>query len=328
MTKISVIIPVYNIEQYLRRCLDSICGQTFKDLEIICVNDNSTDCSGDILTEYAARDCRIRVLNNEVNLKAGPSRNKGLKVAVGEYIYFMDADDYIDENYLQELYENALKYDADITMNVNIMTDKAGKSDKYVHPSMPSIPHEGCFIDNEVAIDKSFCVIWMRLFRKHLLISNDVFFDPLEVRQDIIFNYIVNSYANKIFAFSGSAYHYIIRDDSLSGIAEKNNNRDLNTMKAYNIIYDYLLEHDLLKINRAKLFNVSPFYKVDTQEKFDLYKSYFEKIKEYLYAHKEQYNAMDLFFCSIISESRSFNDYKASYPQSVAMAFVKQGRKF
>lgn len=92
MMKLSVIIPVYNAERYLRRCLDSVLAQTLRDIEIICIDDGSTDGSVAILAEYAAKDVRIRVLRQE-NRGQGVARNRGLAVAHGEYVYFMDADD-------------------------------------------------------------------------------------------------------------------------------------------------------------------------------------------------------------------------------------------
>ena len=89
MPKVSVIIPVYNVEKYLRACLDSVVNQTFRDIEIICVDDGSTDGSGAILDEYAAKDSRMRVIR-QANAGAGAARNAGLDVATGEYVFFAD----------------------------------------------------------------------------------------------------------------------------------------------------------------------------------------------------------------------------------------------
>jgi hypothetical protein len=93
MMQLSVVIPVFNAERYLRRCLDSVLAQTLHDIEIICINDGSTDGSAAILAEYAAKDSRVRVLCQPENAGQGAARNRGLEVANGEYVYFMDADD-------------------------------------------------------------------------------------------------------------------------------------------------------------------------------------------------------------------------------------------
>ena len=112
---LSVVIPVYNTEDYLEECLDSIVNQTFKDMEIICIDDGSTDRSLEILKEYEARDSRITVYTQE---NQGPSRtrNRGMSLARGKYIYFMDADDFLEKNALKELYDISEETDADFIL--------------------------------------------------------------------------------------------------------------------------------------------------------------------------------------------------------------------
>ena len=115
MAKISVIIPVYNVEEYLERCLNSVVNQTFKDLEIICVNDGSTDSSGEILQKFARKDARIKIIKRP-NGGLSAARNTGLEVMSGEYFAFLDSDDWIDLNFYEKLYEKAKEFDADIAM--------------------------------------------------------------------------------------------------------------------------------------------------------------------------------------------------------------------
>ena len=101
---ITIIVPVYNVEKYLRRCLDSIIGQTYQNLEILCIDDGSTDSSGEICKQYAAQDERIKVLRQE-NHGVSAARNKGLDAATGEYIAFVDSDDYIEADMIGRLYQ-------------------------------------------------------------------------------------------------------------------------------------------------------------------------------------------------------------------------------
>ena len=96
---ISIVVPVYNTEKYLPKCLDSLLGQTYKNLEIICINDGSTDGSLQILEDYAKQDNRIIVLSQE-NAKQGAARNRGLDIAKGEYVTFVDSDDWIEKSYI------------------------------------------------------------------------------------------------------------------------------------------------------------------------------------------------------------------------------------
>lgn len=130
-TKVSVILPVYNTEKYLPECLDSLLNQTLKDIEIICINDGSTDNSLEILQEYQANDQRIRILNQE-NQGAAIARNKGIQMAEGEYLSFLDADDFFDENMLKWSYEKAQKTNSDICIYGSYLYDNLTKKEKNV----------------------------------------------------------------------------------------------------------------------------------------------------------------------------------------------------
>ena len=115
MPQISVIIPVYNVEPYLRQCLDSVVNQTFGDLQIICVNDGSTDGSLAILEQYAAADNRVEIVNKE-NGGLNSARNAGLDRVTGEYFAIVDSDDWIDLTAYEKLYARAKESDADMTL--------------------------------------------------------------------------------------------------------------------------------------------------------------------------------------------------------------------
>ena len=120
---VSIIIPVYNVEKYLEECLDSILKQTYKNIEVICVNDGSTDNSLNILEKYAVKDNRFIVLNQS-NHGLSYSRNKGLKQARGKYIYYLDSDDYILPNTIKTLAENIEERDLEVLLfNANVFGD-------------------------------------------------------------------------------------------------------------------------------------------------------------------------------------------------------------
>ena len=107
MSKVSVIIPVYNTEKFLRKCLDSVCNQTLQDIEIICINDCSTDGSLEILREYAGKDNRIKLIELFENGGAAKARNIGIDIAHGEYIGFVDSDDFVDLDFYEKYLLNA-----------------------------------------------------------------------------------------------------------------------------------------------------------------------------------------------------------------------------
>ena len=113
---ISLIIPVYNVENYLRQCLDSIINQTLKEIEIICINDGSTDSSKQILEEYALKDERIKIINQK-NKGAGAARNSGIDAATGEYIGFVDSDDWVNLDAFEKLYNKITRENVDIVFS-------------------------------------------------------------------------------------------------------------------------------------------------------------------------------------------------------------------
>ncbi len=113
MPKVSIIIPVYNVEKYLQRCLDSVVNQTLKDIEIICVNDGSTDNSAIILEEFSKKDERIKIVNQK-NGGLSRARNTGLEHSNGDYIGFLDSDDWIDLDYYEKLHDAAERNNCDI----------------------------------------------------------------------------------------------------------------------------------------------------------------------------------------------------------------------
>lgn len=132
--KISIIIPVYNVEKYLRECLDSCVNQTLEDIEIICVDDCSTDNSYKILEEYQQKDSRIRIFQQEENKKQGAARNKGLEVATGEYVWFIDSDDYIDTKACQILYDAVKEFDVDMLCFSAIQFSEEDEKRKFFYP--------------------------------------------------------------------------------------------------------------------------------------------------------------------------------------------------
>ena len=119
MTGITVTIPVYNTEKYLERCLDSVQGQTFRDLEILCIDDGSTDRSPEILRQRAASDARIRVITLPGNRGIPHARNLAIDEARGEYLYYMDSDDWLDPDYLEAMYGQAQRTGQDVVINGN-----------------------------------------------------------------------------------------------------------------------------------------------------------------------------------------------------------------
>jgi len=325
MVKLSVIIPVYNGDKYIANGLDSLLNQTFKDFEVICINDCSTDNSFKILKEYALKDNRIIIINNEKNLGAALTRNVGINRAKGEYIYFLDADDYIDEKYLECMVQKIEQEKCDVVLNLSILNETNGNSFPYKHPSMPEINPDGEYLDKITTIHDAPCFIWARIYRKSFLNENKLRFLDIHATDDVVFNAIVDMYVDKTFVFYGEKYHYTVNNTGVTGTAKTVDDRDLQHIKAHSMIYDYLKEHNKLD-DRLKLFRVYPFMKVDTEEKFEYYKKFFEKIEPDFHKNEDIYNDMEKFFAYSLLNTSSYEEYLKNYNKVVTIGFLRRKR--
>lgn len=203
--KISVIIPVYNVEKYLRQCLDSVVNQTIRDIEIICVNDGSTDSSSRILEEYSSKDNRIIVINQE-NSGQSVARNNGLKVAAGEYIAFLDSDDYMEPDLCETAYQKALLTGADITM---FFFDTFGED--YMNVSaIDTIPDDDIVIRGRKidAVNDNNNVIWNMLYKRSFIEKNNIFFLEKTLYEDVHFTIKCACLCNRIAVIRKRLVHY------------------------------------------------------------------------------------------------------------------------
>lgn len=323
---VSVIIPVYNAAKFITQCLNSVLSQTLKDIEVICVNDKSQDNSLEILKEFQEKDERITVIDNEKNLGAALTRNEGIEKAKGKYIYFIDADDYIDEKYLECMYEKIEKENCNVVLNLSICYEANGNSTEYKHPSMPEINRDGEYMDNITTIHDAPCFIWARMYKKSFLNENNLRFLDIHATDDVVFNAIVDMFIDKTFAFYGENYHYTVNDSSVTGTAKTVDDRDLQHIKAYSMIYDFLKDHNKLD-DRLKLFRVYPFIKVDSEEKFDLYKKFFEKIEKDFHKNENIYNELEKYFAYSLLNSSSYENYLKNYNKVVTIGFLRREAK-
>ena len=199
MPKVSVIIPVYNTEKYLRKCLDSVCNQTLSDIEIICVNDCSTDNSFEILKKYASKDDRIKLIDFKENKGAAVARNTGIDEAKGEYIGFVDSDDFIDLDFYEKLYNKAIETGADVTKSNLIFENFCNEDNNKEYHNL-----------QEVRINKlNLNHIPTTLIKKSFLINNKIAFpEILKNAEDSVFEVMVGAKANKIEIVGSVFYHY------------------------------------------------------------------------------------------------------------------------
>ena len=211
--KISVIIPVYNVEKFLRECLDSVVNQTMRDIEIICINDGSTDGSLDILKEYAKKDDRIIVIN-QTNGWLSAARNSGLKIAKGEYIQFVDSDDYLELNACETAYKYALQYNADVVVwGYKNFPKQVGnvKNKRY------SLKHKEVNVFyGGLRSGRHLCrnAVWYKLYR-HEIIKGCYFPEWIRCREDEHFNFQVDKKINILVQIPEQLYNYRLNLNSI-----------------------------------------------------------------------------------------------------------------
>lgn len=214
MPKISVIVPVYNVEPYLRQCVDSILNQTFTDFELLLVDDGSTDRSGAICDEYASIDTRVKVFHT-TNRGVSAARNLGIDKASAEWITFVDSDDFVENNYLTSLYKGK---DCDLSyvgINRHNIDDKAS----HVLISFNSEFVSGEQLGKKVIEYDLLAVgyVWGKLYKKEIVDSNHLRFDErLRIHEDHLFYYDYLIYCQSIYLSDSVCYNYICQTNGTS----------------------------------------------------------------------------------------------------------------
>ena len=243
--KVSVIIPVYNVEKYIRQTLDSVVNQTFKDIEIIIVDNKSTDNTLKIIEEYAKNDDRFVIYRNSENLKQGIARNFGVKMARGEYIFFIDGDDYMELNAIERLYERITQTDADITICTwNQFDDLTGKIDKnHVYAKLKQIPEEFDdktfnWRDIKDSVFWQTSVPWDKMYKRDFLIKKDVKFPGGIFFEDNVFVYDALFKADKISILREDLIFY--RCNRKNAVTNTRNHIFFDYIKIFNLIGDNL----------------------------------------------------------------------------------------
>lgn len=288
--KVSIIVPIYNSEKYIDSCLKSLLNQTLKEIEIICVNDGSTDNSWNILSQYAETYGNIRIFNQE-NSGAAVTRNKGIDEAKGEYITFVDADDWIENFTIEKVYNNALNNQSDIVLFNSCEFNDNGK----IRDRIYFYPEKSINIDNYVfdfhsrkkLVFNMFLVCWSKLYKTSFLRENNIKFHVFPVLEDIQFHVESMILAKRISYVFDVLYHY--RKDNINSVQ----NSKVKTKDGFVIytifseIREFLLKHNaysflelnylkmVLNDSKVRLEEISDEYK---EEMFQLGKDFCTKL--------------------------------------------------
>ena len=249
MPKISIIVPVYNEEEYVSTCLDSLVKQTLDDIEIITIDDNSTDNSLNILLDYARKYPNIKVYHNEKNIGQGASRNRGLKLATGEYIGFVDSDDYVRSTMYEDMYKALVNnnYPELVTTDVMFIKD-----DGYANRDLEFLARGKEKIINPIQ-DRSFVIsesptVCNKIFRRDTL--KDFYFVEDSLFEDIPFSYTKYMEASKVVSVSSINYFY--RRDINRGVSSTNYRGNSHITDIFKVLDR--LDFDMRKSSRYEVF--------------------------------------------------------------------------
>lgn len=233
---LSFIVPVYNVAAYLDECLESLCGQTYQNLEIICVDDGSTDNSLSVLQDWKERDSRIKIISQE-NRGVSCARNRGLKQASGEYIGFVDGDDYLDVNAAEIIIEKALTHDADIVVyggrafpETQWVTEVFGPRDivRKDDGRLMIFEERGCIPSAS-----------NKVYRRRLLVENNIEFnESLVLGEDNSLQFLVFPLSKKVVFISNRFYHYRFNREG-SAVTEEFKNKLPQLIKHIDV-FDYI----------------------------------------------------------------------------------------
>ena len=213
--KVSVIVPVYNVDDCLARCLDSLCAQTLRDIEILCIDDGSTDSSPEILRRYAAQDARIRIIT-QTNQGLSCARNRGVDLAQGEFIYYVDSDDWVDVDSCEKLYDAAARHGADIAVGgvIKVYPRYRLRSPKY----LLRYQSEDIYASPTTrftAINYHH-IVMQRLYRRSALLQLGITFREKVCFEDVEYTMRVMGEMGWLVTVPDTYYHYIVRRGSIS----------------------------------------------------------------------------------------------------------------
>lgn len=245
---ISVIVPVYKVEKYICECIESIINQTYKNLEIILIDDESPDNSGIICDEYAKKDPRLKVIHQK-NGGLSDARNSGLKIMTGEFLMFVDSDDYITKDCIEKLYELSIHYNADLVIGG---TEKFDDETKKVIWSTYDNSDNISVLDKEAAMKDMFengCASWARLYRSE--IHKDILFPVGEINEDEAIVLHLLEQCHRVIKTNYVIYNYRYRTESITSTRWERKKLDWVNHCKVNLEFVSFKYPDL--INAAKL---------------------------------------------------------------------------
>lgn len=349
--EVSIVVPIYNVEKYLKRCLDSLIKQTFRDIEIIALNNGSTDSSLDILKSYASNDKRIKIINND-NIGVSEARNIGIRKSNGKYIVFVDSDDWIDNDMIESLHKTIINNNCDLVMCTYIREFNDHSKEKVFN-----LPEVNLYVDDEVKsqllrklvgpVGKELATpeyldalgtVWAKIYKTSILKEKNLsFVDLNEIGsgEDTLFNIYVLNEVNKVILLNKPMYHYW-RGNSNSITSRYIPNFIEKRRNYFKYINDFILNNDLgdefkIALNNRICTSVLGMGLLECSKSNEA--SLFCKIKNFSAILKEDY--IDSAYRSLELKNFTFhwrvfyffNKYKLSLPSYLMINGIEVLRK-
>ncbi|MBR4892050.1 MAG: glycosyltransferase family 2 protein [Alphaproteobacteria bacterium] len=235
MTKVSIIVPCYNVEQFVTKCLTTLVNQTLQDIEIICIDDKSTDGTLKILQEFASKDNRIKLFKLQKNSGVATARNTGLKNATGEYIGFVDPDDYVDLDFYEKLYNKAVETSSDIVKGNVIVINAKNKNIKPYYSKR-----------HKQELYNFSSTFWSAIYRHDMINKHNIHFpETALVAEDSVFLTQATLCANEIHVVPNIKYCYLFRRDNSLDSGCLNHGKAMSNLKAFKLNLQYILSANL-----------------------------------------------------------------------------------
>lgn len=242
--KVSIIVPVYNVKDYLDKCLNTLVNQTMKDIEIIIVNDGSTDDSGKIIDQFAKKYSKLIKVLNQQNQGLSDARNNGMKLATADYVMFVDSDDYLNLDAVEKAYNKITTEKADVVIFGNNVVDETGNIISSTYPCQMIYNDE-----LEKIIFGNMCA-WNKIYKKSLIEKNNFKFRSKVWYEDLDYSFKVLVKATKTSFLEENLYNYLIRANSIMNSQKAN--RNLEILDAIDEIISYAIKQSIYK----KYYNV------------------------------------------------------------------------
>lgn len=274
---ISVIVPVYNVGDFVKKCLDSIARQNYKDLDIVIVNDGSTDDSGRICDEFAQKEKRARVFHKK-NGGLSDARNFGIKKAKGEIVAFVDSDDFVGEDFLGVMYRRMSEKNADIVV--------CGYNS--IRPKEETMTGKQAVIKLLVGQENVDIVTWNKLYKKKLFVDNDIYFPKGEKHEDSRTTYKLFSKAERVTYIPESLYVYVDRKNSLMNTAKVEERLKEREMVAREAMEYFKDDVDLKQAAEVSLL-LAEYALLDFAIVGKIEQKYGELAKEWIKKHKKSF---------------------------------------